>query len=122
LNLDPLSRQRPFSQKLPTRWPRRRGIIVASLIATAIGFGIASTHRAIAWSVLLLSLVVGIFLAFGGCHAAFVENSFSDAIWSELGWPWVIASIVGPMLPVVAVSRPDAPSAVLADEINARPS
>ena len=90
--------------EISDKMPSTAGIVVAWLVAAGISVGLAAAHRAIAWAVLLLALAVGGFFALGGYHESFVEGPFSEAIWHELGWPWVAASIVGPLLPVIAVA------------------
>jgi hypothetical protein len=90
--------------EISDKMPSTEGIVVACLVAAGISVGLASAHRAIAWAVLLLALVVGGFFALGGYHESFAEGPFSEAIWHELGWPWVAASIVGPLVPVIAVA------------------
>jgi hypothetical protein len=90
--------------EIADKMPSTVGIVIACLVAAGICVGLAWSHRAIAWAVLSLALVVGGLFAVGGYHESFVEGPFSDAVWSELGWPWVAASIVGPLLPVTAVA------------------
>ena len=90
--------------EIADKMPSTAGIILTCLVAAVIGVGLARSHRAVAWPVLLLALAVGGFFAVGGYHESFVEGPFSDAIWRELGWPWVATSIVGPLLPAIAVA------------------
>jgi hypothetical protein len=74
-------------------------------VCAAIGFGaMALLARAAGCALLLTSLIVGIVFAHIGFSAAFLEAAFSNAVWQELGWPWVIANTAGPLLPAVAVA------------------
>lgn len=90
--------------EISDKMPSTGGIIVVCLVAAGFSVAVASAHRAVAWVVLSLVLVVGGFFAVGGFQESFRDASFSDAIWGELGWPWVLASIVGPLLPAVCVA------------------
>ena len=90
--------------EIADKMPSTAGIISACLIATAVSVGLELAHRAVAGAVFLLSLVMGGFFALGGYHESFVDGLLSEAIWRELGLPWVAASIACPLLPVVAVA------------------
>lgn len=90
--------------EIADKMPSTGGIVIACLIAAGVAVGLAWAHRMIAWTVLLLTLVIGGFFAVGGYHESFLETSFSNAIWRELGWPWVAATIAGPFLPAIAVA------------------
>jgi hypothetical protein len=87
--------------EIADKMPSTAGIVVACLIATGFAVVLACVHRAVGWMVLLFALVVGGFFAVGGYHESFLESSFSDAVWRELGWSWVAASIAGPLLPAM---------------------
>jgi hypothetical protein len=90
--------------EISDKMPSAAGIVTASVIASCVGGALAWSHRAAAWVVLSLTLLIGGFFAWAGYHAAFREGSFSDAVWAELGRPWVAASIVGPLLPAVCAA------------------
>lgn len=90
--------------EIADKMPSTAGILIACLIAAGFSAAIAWVHRAVAWTVLLFTLIVGGFFAVGGYHESFLEGSFSDAVWGELGWPWVASSIAGPLLPAVCVA------------------
>ena len=84
--------------------PSTAEIAVLYLCMTGLSVTVALVHRVVAWSILVMALMVGGFAAFVGFHASFAEDAFSDAIWSELGWPGVAWSIAGPLLPIATVA------------------
>ena len=53
-------------------------IVSACLIAADFAVALACLHRAVAWTVLLFTLVVGGFFAVGGYHESFPEGSFAE--------------------------------------------
>lgn len=90
--------------EIADKMPSTGGMVIACLVVVGVSVGLAWSHRAAAWGVLLLALLVGGYFAVGGYHESFAEGAFSEAIWSELGWPWVAASMAGPLLPAIAVA------------------
>lgn len=89
--------------EIADKMPSASGIVAVCAVLAATAVGVACLHRAAAWCMLLLAVGLGVVVAFDGYHESFVEGPFTDAIWDELGWPWVLASIGGPLLPAVAV-------------------
>jgi hypothetical protein len=51
-----------------------------------------------------ITLFVGGILAYEAVGDAFSHGPMRDAVWSEMGWPWVVADIIGPLLPAVGVA------------------
>ena len=90
--------------EISDKMPSTLAVVLACLAAAAISVAIASAHRGRAWVVLVITFVVGMLFAVGGYHESFADGSFTDAVWRELGGPWVAASIVGPLLPASAVA------------------
>ena len=90
--------------EIADKMPSTSAIVVTGIVAATVSVAIASAHRGMAWGVFVLALTGGVFVAFVGYHESFVEGPFSDVVWSELGWPWVAASIVAPLAPVIAVT------------------
>ena len=70
--------------EIADKMPSTAGIVIACLIAAGFAIVLAWVHRAVAWTVLLFTLVVGGFFAAGGYYESFIEGSFSDAVWSDL--------------------------------------
>jgi len=90
--------------EISDKMPSTAGIIAVALIAAAICSGIALTNRTVAWSLLGITLLVGCLLAYVAFDEAFVSGPLRDDVWRELGWPWVLAYIIGPVLPAVCVA------------------
>jgi hypothetical protein len=90
--------------EIADKMPSTAGIVVICLVAAGFSLALAWVNRAVAWTVLLLALGVGGFFAVSGYHESSADGSFSDAVWSELGWSWVAASIVAPLLPAICVA------------------
>ena len=89
-----------ISDKMPTTW----GLLVVPIVAAAICAGLARLDRKLAWAMLSITLLFGGLFAYAGFEETFLNGPMRDAIWSELGWPWVTASIFGPLMPAASVA------------------
>jgi hypothetical protein len=84
--------------------PSTAGMILCAAAAGAVCAGIAMIHRIVAWSMLLITVVAGGLLACLAFADAFVSGPFRDAVWSELGWPWVVSDVLAPLVPSACVT------------------
>ena len=89
--------------EISDKMPSTQAVITASLATAVLCTVLALLGREAAWTMFAIALSVGVFFAYGGCHEAFLEGSFSEAVWAELGLPWVLASVLGPLLPLCGV-------------------
>ena len=64
---------------------------------------IALTDRRVALGVLPLAFGLSLLFGWAAYSEAWLEGSFSDLIWAELGGGWVINSLAASGLPTVAV-------------------
>ena len=88
-----------IADKMPTiagMWPP---FAIISIVLAAI----AISHRWAALATVLLAGLLSAFFVWGAYHEAYLEGSFSDAIWRELGAGWVVNSFASSLLPFVAV-------------------
>jgi hypothetical protein len=85
--------------EISDKMPSTAGIIVVAVIVGVICGGVALANRIVAWSMLGITLLVGCILA---CDA--FGEALRDAAWSEMGWLWVLADIIGPLLPALGVA------------------
>ena len=88
-----------ISDKMPTIPGMWAFAVVVGLIFAAF----ARAHRLAAVMLFPITLAAAVFFAWIGYHEAFLEDSFREAIWSELGFFWVATSIAAPFLPFCAV-------------------
>jgi len=77
-------------------------VFVGAALATAACAGIARINRMLAWSMLAMTILLGGWLSYAAA-AEFVLGDLRDAVWRELGWPWVLATIAGPLVPAICV-------------------
>jgi len=89
--------------EIADKMPSTGGILAVAATAAAVCAGLALLPRAAARAVLVASLLVGGRLACGAFDDAFVSGDLRDAVWRELGWPWVLADIISPLLPAACV-------------------
>jgi hypothetical protein len=90
--------------EISDKMPSISGILAIALAAAVVCGGIALVNRSFAWAMLLLTLLVGGLLAYVAFDEAFVSGPMRDAVWGELGWPWVLSDMIGPLLPAVCVA------------------
>jgi hypothetical protein len=90
--------------EISDKMPSTAGIIEIAVIAGVICGGIALANRIVAWSMLGITLSVGFLLAYDAFGEAFFRGPMRGAVWSEMGWPWALAYIIGPLLPAVGVA------------------
>ena len=81
---------------IPEMW------ITMAIIAVMFAV-IACINRVVAWIMLILSIAVSGLLTYANINECWFDP-ISDAIWHELGWPWVISSLGSSLLPVIAVT------------------
>jgi hypothetical protein len=89
--------------EIADKMPSVAAVLSTEILATAACASIAFVHRAAAWWLLAITLLVGGGLALAGADEAFVAGPMHVAIGGELGWPYVIATTAGPLLPCAAV-------------------
>lgn len=65
---------------------------------------IAAAGRWGAGVALFLALLLSGFLTYGSYREAWLEGAFSDAVWNELGWPYVVSSFGAAWLPTLLVA------------------
>src|SRR5256885_5765045 len=90
--------------EISDKMPSISGMLAIALAAAVVCGGIALVDRTVAWSMLFLTLLVGGLLAYVAFDDAFVSGPMRDAVWSELGWPWVLSDMIGPLLPAACVA------------------
>jgi hypothetical protein len=89
--------------EISDKMPSAAGMGAVCAVVAVACLGLAWVDRGVAWVMLVLAVVGGGVLAVDGYREARGGGPFADAIWTELGWPWVMASTAGPLLPAVAV-------------------
>src|SRR6266516_4474215 len=90
--------------EISDKMPSVGDMLVVSLAAAVVCAGLALIDRKLAWAMLLVTLLVGGLFAYAGFEETFVNGPTRDAIWIELGWPWVLATIIAPLLPAGCVA------------------
>ena len=91
--------------EISDKTPSTPGTFLLAASATLICTGLAWTNRTACRVLLVITTLIGCLLAYLAIDDAFLssETSFREAIWSELGWPWVVGQILSPLLPAVGV-------------------
>lgn len=74
-------------------------IVMIAIAFAGFSAGVASLHRTAAWVAFAIALAVGGYLAYSSVCESFVDPGMRNAVWNEMGWLWVAASVCGPLLP-----------------------
>ena len=80
-------------------------VVAVVLAAVCAGAALSTRNRIVGMCLLMIAgLLGGVFSYSAAAESLFISGGMRDAIWTELGWPWALASIGGPLLPAVCVA------------------
>src|SRR5437762_251535 len=90
--------------EIADKMPSTGDIVVVAMVAAGMCAGVARVNRIVASSLFVVALLAGGCLSYEAFKEGFIGGRLHDSIWIELGWRWVLATIIAPLLPAACVA------------------